>query len=190
MERGYASTTIEAIAVAADVAVQTVYAVFTNKRSILKEVVDVTIAGDDEPVAIAERPGFQAILGERDARRILARWVTHAVALLERTAAVFAMVDAAAAADPVIAAASREGHRGRRANFARIFEALRATGELADEADPDSAVDVMYALVSPAMYRMLVVDRGWPPDRYGNWLLATLESLLLGGSPQPGSARP
>ncbi|MGZ4681516.1 MAG: TetR/AcrR family transcriptional regulator [Acidimicrobiales bacterium] len=47
-ERGYAATPIVAIAEAADVAEQTVYAAFGNKRTLLAQAVDQAIAGDDE----------------------------------------------------------------------------------------------------------------------------------------------
>jgi Transcriptional regulator len=56
-EQGYAATTLDQIAAAADVAVQTVYFHFRNKATVLKEVVDVLAAGDDEPVPVLDAPG-------------------------------------------------------------------------------------------------------------------------------------
>ena len=52
---GYLGTTVAAVAAAADVSVQTVYNVVGNKAALLKNVYDVTIAGDDEPISIADR---------------------------------------------------------------------------------------------------------------------------------------
>src|SRR5919199_319528 len=68
-ERGYAATTIEAIAAAADVAVETVYARFGNKRAILAAYIDVSVVGDDEPVPLLEREEVRAIAAEVDQRR-------------------------------------------------------------------------------------------------------------------------
>jgi TetR/AcrR family transcriptional regulator of autoinduction and epiphytic fitness len=52
---GYAATTIQAIADRADVAVQTVYAVFGNKRELLRQLIESAITGDDESPPITER---------------------------------------------------------------------------------------------------------------------------------------
>ena len=41
------------------------------------------------------------------------------------------------------------------------------------------AADVIHALMSPDVYRLLVVDRGWKPARYREWLTDTLVQQLL-----------
>src|SRR5262245_43340991 len=56
VRHGYLSTTIEAIAAEAAVAVQTVYFVFGTKHALLAEVLDVATAGDEAPAPIRERP--------------------------------------------------------------------------------------------------------------------------------------
>src|SRR4028118_1019421 len=68
-EHGYAGTTMEMLAQAAGVAVETVYAIFGNKRAILVRLVDVSVGGDEAPVALLDRAGPQALLRERDQRR-------------------------------------------------------------------------------------------------------------------------
>ena len=76
VERGYLATTIEAVAERAGVAAQTVYYVFGTKRNLLAAVLDASIAGDVEPVAVLERPWFDELetagdadLGRRAPRR-------------------------------------------------------------------------------------------------------------------------
>jgi AcrR family transcriptional regulator len=54
-EHGYVATTIGAIAARAGVSLETVYAAFGNKRSLLAGLLDVAIVGDDAPVPILER---------------------------------------------------------------------------------------------------------------------------------------
>src|SRR5690242_3466184 len=71
VERGYGATTVQDVAEGAGVAVQTVYFVFGNKPSLLKELVDVTIAGDDEPVPTMQRPWFTDALAARTAPELL-----------------------------------------------------------------------------------------------------------------------
>src|SRR3954468_16587156 len=69
IERGYGVTTLEQIAARAGVAVQTVYFHFGNKRTVLKEAVDVAAVGDDEQVALLERPWLGELrAGGRGAR--------------------------------------------------------------------------------------------------------------------------
>ena len=57
---GYAGTTIAAIAQAAGVSAETIYATFGSKRAILSHLVDISVVGDDEPVPLLKRPFVQA----------------------------------------------------------------------------------------------------------------------------------
>src|SRR5918999_403554 len=66
LERGYGSTTIEAISELADVPPATVYRLFSSKHGILKSLLDVSIVGDDENVPMADRPQVRTLLAERD----------------------------------------------------------------------------------------------------------------------------
>src|SRR6478752_4766299 len=72
LERGYAATTIEAISDHADVPSATVYRLFSSKLGILKALLDMSIAGDDQPAAVHERPDIASLLTEPDPRRLLA----------------------------------------------------------------------------------------------------------------------
>ena len=51
------------------------------------------------------------------------------------------------------------------------------------------AADIIHALMSPEVCRLLVGDRRWPPQRYERWLADTLISQLLGGAAGPATAR-
>ena len=68
LERGFAATTMPAIASAAGVSVQTVYKVFGNKPRLAKAVFDVAMAGDDEPVPMLQRASLGRVRDERDPR--------------------------------------------------------------------------------------------------------------------------
>src|SRR5512132_461830 len=85
---GYHATTLEQIAARAGVAVQTVYFHFGNKRSVLKEAVDVASVGDDEPVPLLDRPWMRALRAETDPVRIVDGWVAASRAILERVAGI------------------------------------------------------------------------------------------------------
>ena len=68
-ERGYAGATMGAIADEAGVAVETIYATFGSKSSILSHLIDVSVVGDDEPVPLLERPEILETEQELDQRR-------------------------------------------------------------------------------------------------------------------------
>ena len=101
---GYAATTIQAIAERAGVAVQTVYAVFGNKRELLRQLIESAITGDDEPVPITERAEAQAVAAEPDARRRAELDAALSRSITERVAPVLRVASEAAASDPELAA--------------------------------------------------------------------------------------
>ena len=71
LERGYAGTTIEAISDLSDVPPATVYRLFSSKLGILKALLDASIAGDDEAVALEDRLHVRALLTDPDPRNQL-----------------------------------------------------------------------------------------------------------------------
>src|SRR5664279_5618043 len=72
---GFRLTTIAAIAVHAGVSAESIYKGFGSKAALAKAVFDVVIAGDDEPLPVAERPAMQVIRDEPDVRRRIALYV-------------------------------------------------------------------------------------------------------------------
>jgi AcrR family transcriptional regulator len=99
---GYAATTITAIAEEADVAVQTVYAVFGNKRAILTELLAARVVGDDKPAPLRERRDWQALEAEADPVRQLELLAWTAARIGSRIADLYVVMAAAAASDPEI----------------------------------------------------------------------------------------
>lgn len=179
IERGYVATTIDAIAERADVSSETIYSTFGNKRSLLTQLVDVSIAGDVNATPILERDWAQEMRDEPDPRRRLRMLAGQGRSILERRSAVDEVVRGAAAADPDIAALRDLGKAQR---FAGQREFLRivvgATG-LREGMDLETAADILYAVGSPETYRLLVVDRGWSGSRFERWYGETLERLLF-----------
>src|ERR1700759_5325818 len=62
LERGYAATTIEAISARSDVPQATVYRLFSSKLGILRSLLETSISGDDQPLAVQDRPAVAALL--------------------------------------------------------------------------------------------------------------------------------
>lgn len=177
VERGYGATTIEAISAASDVPAATVYRLFSSKPGILKAVVDTSIAGDDAAVAVAERPAVRAALADAEPARRLAGFAAVTAAINGRIHPLYGVVAAAAGADPAARALLDDIDRQRAQGQGEV---VRSLGDaLKPGLRPREAADIAHALMSPEVYRMLVVEREWPAARYERWLGETLAAQLL-----------
>ena len=171
LERGYAATTMNAIAKEAGVAVSTVYAVYKNKRTILWAIRE----------AWHEQTGAREINAEAsrqpDPERRL-EMVAHATRRQWETGgSVLAVYQGAAAADREAAAELEEALRGRRVALDRVVEGMEET--LRPDLPVDRAAAILRALCRAEVYRELVDESGWTPDEYEAWLGETLKGQLL-----------
>jgi AcrR family transcriptional regulator len=182
LERGYGATTVEAISTYSGVPPATVYRLFSSKRGILKAILDVSIAGDDEPVSMPERPQVRALLTDADPKEQLAGLVTVAFQVNSRIAPVYRILVGAASSDPDAAALLEELNRQRHTGQGQVVRALARAGALRPGLRQRDAADIVYALMSPEVYRLLVVDREWPPARCQRWLTETLIDRVLSPS--------
>ena len=178
-ERGYATSTIEAIAAEAEVAVDTVYASFGSKRSVLKSLLGVRVGGDEARVELLDRPGPQAVRRETDQRRQLAAFARDLTQIIERAGPVDGIVRGAAAVDADIAEFRVKAQEGRYRNMQRLVSWLAANGPLKDGLTEDDAAAIAWAMASPEVHHMLRVVRGWTPERYTAWLGDSLTRILL-----------
>ena len=179
LERGYAATTIEAISDLSDVPPATVYRLFSSKLGILKALLDVSIAGDDEAVALQDRPHIRALLADRDPRNQLSGLAGIIRGIMSRAEPLHRILVCAAGSDPDAAALLAELTRQRQQGHAQIARSLARAGALGPKLRERDADDIIHALTSPEVYRLLVCDRGWPPERYEQWLKDILIALLL-----------
>jgi AcrR family transcriptional regulator len=179
IERGYVATTIDAIAERADVSSETIYSTFGNKRSLLSQLVDVSIAGDVNATPILERDWVQEMREEPDTRRRLRMLAGRGRPILERRSAIDEIVRGAASADPDIAALRDLGKAQRFAGQREFLRIVVGSTGLREGMDLETAADILYAVGSPETYRLLVVDRGWSGARFERWYGDTLERLLF-----------
>jgi len=178
-ERSYSGATIEAIAQQAGVAPETVFAVFGNKRTILANLIDVAVGGDDQPIPLLQRPGPQAVLHEQDAVRQINLFAHDISTILERVAPVFEIIRVAAKTEPDIAVLLNNILQKRLHNLTVFVTHLAAHTYLRAGISDEKAAETVWAITSPEVYNLLTVDRGWPRERYARWLGETLERLLL-----------
>ena len=179
LERGYGATTIEAISVLSDVPPATVYRLFSSKRGVLKALLDISIAGDDEAVPVADRSPVRTFLADPDPRNKVVGFVDIATKVNSRTAAIYRILVSAAASDPDAAALLDELTRQRQEGQGRLARSLARAGALRPKLRERDAGDVIHALMSPEVYGLLVIDRGWPSHRYEQWLSGILIDQLL-----------
>jgi AcrR family transcriptional regulator len=179
LERGYSGATMAAIAEAAGVAPETVFAVFGNKRTILARLIDLAVGGDEQPILLLERPGPQGVLHETDPVRQLQRFAKDISQILERVAPLFEVMRLAAKTEPEIAELLRNILQERMRNMETFIASLAAHGPLRDGMDNTQASEIVWAITSPELFNLLRCDRGWPRERYVAWLADTLTRLLL-----------
>lgn len=178
-ERGYTATTIEAISHLSDTPQATIYRLFVSKPGILKAVLDVSIAGDDEAVPMLDRPQVRALLADPDPRSQLAGFAALVRDVMARTASMYQLVTEAARSDQDAASLLAEIARQRQEGQLRVARSLARSGALRPGLRERDAADIIYALASPEVYSLLVLDRGWSGERYENWVAATLANQLL-----------
>ena len=179
VDPGYAATPLTAIATEAGVAVQTVYAVFGSKRSLLSELVDVTLAGDDDPVAIPDRPFTAEIRALSDPRAKLARFARHLTELHARQVRMMLALSGAATADADAAEIWRKNIDERRHGMTMFAAELAATGALRPDLDREHVADVLWLAQDVRNYDWLVCRRGWTPEQYQRWYVDSVAALIL-----------
>jgi AcrR family transcriptional regulator len=178
VERGYAGTTIAAVAAAAGTAAETVYATFGTKAALLEAALRRAARGDDQ-TEILSQPIPRRTLAEDDRREALRLFAGDVTKRLERVAPLLAV----AAAEPSLADLHRKLHHARLRSLSALAPALGATDK--------AAAETIWAFASPELYLLLTRTRGWSARRYTSWLTDTLAALFdLRGRPDGGPATP
>ena len=173
---GYSTTTLEQIASHAGVAVQTVYFHFGNKSGVLKEAVDVAAVGDDQPVAMLDRPWLDEARAEPDPRRVLALWTAYGRGIVTRVGPIMRVVRDAAAVDPVMAEQWATNENQTASAFRVLAEQLDAMHAL--RVPVEEAVAILCALSGLDVYLSLA-GRGWTPEQWERFVADSLTYALL-----------
>jgi AcrR family transcriptional regulator len=188
LARGYAAATMAAVAAAAGVSVETVYLAVGPKAALVRELVELALSGGDRPVPPPERAGVREIQAEPDPRRKVRLFARLVRALQERLAPIWAVVEAAAPGDPELAALVAELY-ARHVGSMRLFvDHLAAAGHLRPGLAPDLATDLLWAMNSPAFFRLLVGQRRWSGDTLERFLADAWQLLLLPDAAAPPAA--
>jgi AcrR family transcriptional regulator len=182
VERGYATTTMRAIAAEAGVSIPMVELLFGTKAQLLHVVLDVAIAGDDEPVPMLSR----AWADDAQSRDDVAEFLSAVVEVLReaqvRSAGIMLAAYEAATADPDIhvLVADRELQRERTAGW--IVDGVLGRASLRVGLDRTAAIETVWMLMDPVVFSRLTRHRGWSPDRYATWFADSVAQLLVTSS--------
>jgi TetR/AcrR family transcriptional regulator, regulator of autoinduction and epiphytic fitness len=178
-ERGYSSTTIEAIAQEAGVAPETIYAVFGNKLAVLRKLVDIIITGDERPIPLLERPFIREAMKENDQRAFINQFAKDICQIMHRMSPVFYLLRSTAKTDPDIAVLLESLLKGRQEGMSMFTDRLGRIGPLRDQILSEQARDTAWVISSAEVFDLLTRDLGWPEERYITWLSDSLARLLL-----------
>lgn len=179
VERGPVAVTMRDVAVRAGVSAETVQKAFRTRATLIKETYDVTLAGDDEPVPMNDRPGIQAVLAAATPGEKLARYAALARAIGDRTGPLLSKLLAGARGGDADLAHFRETvNEERLIGATGIVSHLAGAGGLRPGLTPERARDIVWAMISPELYELLITDRGWTPDEYERWLARALADAL------------
>ena len=179
LERGFTAATMSAIASAAGVSVPTVYKAFGNKARLAKAVFDVAMAGDDEPLPMLQRAALGRVRAERDPQERLRLYGEFLAEVAPRHVPVQLVIREAANSDPEAQVVWAELQAERLNGMTLFAEALYDEHSLRSGVTVSEARDVLWTYNSAELFQLLVLDRGWSPQRYGRWIADALIAALV-----------
>ena len=175
---GYVPTSMKSIAEVAGVSEKTMYLTFATKATLLRQVIQLTVRGDESETPLAERREWRELVAG-PVEGVFARFAAQNAALMSRTAALIALGEAAAATDPELAQYRDQAHAETRANLRALAAELKRRGALNADATEDDATDIIYAIATDeSIFLRLTRDCGWTPARYADLITRTLNATL------------
>ncbi len=189
VSHGYAATSVSQVAGRAGVTAQTVYNTFGTKADLLKAAYDVTLAGDDAPVPLAERPEVRRLYAQRDPAAFLRGYAALGRTVLERVGPLMLQAAAGAAAgDPDLVEHQRRTDEERLAGTLMVARRVGDLGGLAPRLTVARARDRIWTLNSVQVWHLLTSGRGWSGRAYQTWIGDAMCDAIL-APPLAGSDR-
>jgi AcrR family transcriptional regulator len=176
--KGYGATTLADIANAAGVAEPTVRATFKTKPNLVEHLLRLAIRGEVTDRQLQDREAFQQVLAATDPNTLLDRHADLAATIHRRSWDVMEIAHGAASTDPAIAELYEQRRRARLTNQRTVAKRLAELGALPEQTSVETAADLLWLYTAPEIYRMLVIERKWSPDRYREWFRAAVGSIL------------
>ncbi|MGE0057734.1 MAG: TetR/AcrR family transcriptional regulator [Dehalococcoidia bacterium] len=186
-EKGYAGTTMSDIAEAASVAVDTLYASVGTKAELFSLLLETALSGTAEAIPVERRNYVAVIRAEPDPRRKLDIYASVVTQIWGRMAPLLHVLQTGAANDPALAQIWDDFLNRRADNLYLLVDELEPHGHLRPGLSADEAADTAWAVSSTEVYVLLTRVRGWPAERYQEWLAESFKRLLLADAAPPGT---
>ena len=174
---GYSGTTMDAVAAASGMSVQSVYYNFGNKATLLQAAFDhaaLTETGTPPPLT----DWYQAATAEPDADVALAALIVGTGEILAGTGPLTLAAAAAAPGDPA-AADVHERNEGLRMMACKdLVQAVTVKRPLRHGITLEKAGDIVFGLLSPQLHYLLTGTRHWSYDDFIAWVTQTIREAL------------
>ena len=177
LDDGYALTTIAAIGDDAGVSVDTIYKSFGGKPGLVRAIREQALRGA-RPVP-AEQRSDELQTEELDPRKIIEGWGRFSTEIAPRASPILLLLRDAARTDPDLHVLLEEMDSDRLRRMTDNARRLHAAGHLRSGITVAVAADVMWTYSSPELYELLVLRRGMPVKRYGQFIADAMITALL-----------
>lgn len=179
LDDGFTATTIATIAADAGATADTIYKSFGGKAGLLRAMCEDALKGEGSIQAEQRSDAMQA--SEADPRRMLRGLGTLTTEVAPRIAPLLLLLSTAAEADSAMAQLRADFDAARLARMTQVVQILASKTQLRPGLSVEQAAEIMWAYSSPELYGLLVLTRGWRPERYGEFVGESLVDALLGG---------
>lgn len=173
VDGSYSRVTMEEIAREARVAPQTIYAVFGTKLKLAQAMVDAGFPHVADALKLAD-----GTRGSRDPET----WLRTMARVHRRIFEPCADLDRflRESGDPHLLARYHQNERNRYERLRELGPVLRRSRRLRPGLSVTEAIAIAWTMLGPDYYSHLVLDQGWTPDRYEEWVAAAIIDLILG----------
>jgi len=178
LDDGFTATTIATIAADAGATADTIYKSFGGKAGLLRAMCEDALKGEGSIQAEQRSDAMQA--SEADPRRMLRGLGTLTTEVAPRIAPLLLLLSTAAEADSAMAELRADFDAARLARMTQVVQILASKTQLRPGLSVEEAAEIMWAYSSPELYGLLVLTRGWRPERYGEFVGESLVDALLG----------
>jgi AcrR family transcriptional regulator len=178
LDGGYGATTIASIAADAGASTDTIYKSFGGKAGLLRAICEDALAGAGRVPAEQRSDAMQA--AESDPYRMLHGLGILTTEVAPRIAPLLLLLSAAAETDPAVAQLRADLDAARLTRMTQVARTLAGKTQLRPGVSIEEAAEIMWTYSSPELYGLLVVGRGWTPERYGHFVGEALVDALLG----------
>jgi len=179
LDDGFTATTIATIAADAGATVDTIYKSFGGKAGLLRAMCEDALKGEGSIQAEQRSDAMQA--SEADPRRMLRGLGTLTTEVAPRIAPLLLLLSSAAEADSAMAQLRADFDAARLARMTQVVQILASKTQLRPGLSVEEAAEIVWVYSSPELYGLLVLTRGWRPERFGEFVGESLVDALLGG---------